>query len=68
MGRFGLGTDYGVAFARRPPSGTWQPASALSHGTNSVGSRVGAADDGELVTAWVETGAGGGLQATGLAP
>jgi hypothetical protein len=68
MGRFGLGTDYGIALARRPPSGTWQPASALSHGTCSVGSRVGAADDGELVTAWVETGAGGGLQATGLAP
>jgi hypothetical protein len=68
MERFGLGTDYGIVLSSRPPGDGWLAPSALTHGTYSVSGRLGAADDGQLAAAWVESGASGGLRATVLAP
>lgn len=62
MGRFGLGTDYGIALARRQPGADWQAPQALSHGTYSAGARVATADSGELVLAWAESGSAEGLR------
>jgi len=66
MARFGLGPEYGIAVARRPEGAAWQPAQPLSHGTYAVGAVAGAADDGEVVLAWVEQGPLGGLRAVAL--
>lgn len=57
MDRFGLGPDYGIVLARRTAT-SW-PLQALSHGAGATGVRVGAANGGELVAAWVEAGSGG---------
>ena len=59
MSRFGLGTDYGIVLARRAAD-TWQAPQGLSYGTYSRGATVGSADSGELVSAWLESGTGGG--------
>ena len=59
MSRFGLGDNYGIALTRRAPGSPWQPAQSVSHGTYSTHARIGAADDGELILAWVEGGQAG---------
>jgi hypothetical protein len=64
MGRFGLGTDYGIALVRRGVDGVWGPATGLSHGTYSTDATIGASDDGELVVAWLESGVDGGVRVT----
>lgn len=63
MARFGLGTDYGIALARRLAADAWQAPQAVSNGRYGGGSQIGAADSGELVVAWVASGVGGGLHA-----
>jgi hypothetical protein len=59
MSGYGLGPDYGIALGRRAPEAPWSAAQAVSGAAYSTWSRIGTADDGELVLAWVESNAAG---------
>ena len=59
MSGYGLGPDYGIALGRRAPEAPWSAAQAVSGAAYGTWSRIGTADDGELVLAWVESNAAG---------